>query len=149
MEDGKLVLNDRLYTKTDEWVKKVGENRYQIGITDYAQHELKDIYAIDLPKVGEKVKQFQSWGNIESEKGSNELCSPISGNIVATNQDNFGEIYDTEEPTPTTTRYGGDLFNINKKPYETWFVEVEVNDLGQLEKLITAEEYKKKSVHKH
>lgn len=144
MGNGKSVLDDRLYTKEDEWVKKVGENRYQIGITDNAQYKLKDIYAIDLPKVGKELKQFEKWGYIESEKGANEMYSPIRGKVVATNEDNFGDITNVEEPSLTTTRYGGDLFNINKNPYETWLVEIETDDKDQLEKLITAEKYKRK-----
>lgn len=144
MEKGKLVLEDRLYTETDEWVKKVGEKRFQMGITDYAQHHLKDIYIIDLPKIGVYVKQSQAWGTIESEKGANELVSPINGKVIAINQDNFGDISGTEEPSPTTVRYGGDLYNINKKPYETWLIEIEADDKSQLEKLLTVEDYKKK-----
>jgi len=144
MGKGELVLEDRVYTETDEWVRKVGEKKYQIGITDYAQHQLKDIYAIDLPKIGTYLKQFQAWGAIESEKGANELVSPISGKVTSMNQDNFGDISGTEEPSPTVLRYGGDLFNINKKPYETWLIEIEADDENQLEKLLKPEDYKKK-----
>lgn len=144
MEKGKLVLEDRLYTKTHEWVKKVGENKYQIGITDYAQYELKDISAVELLKIGKEVKQFQEWGIITSNKGAIELCSPISGKVIATNQDNFGELSDErDEPSPTTIGYWGEFFNINKKPYETWLMEVETDDESQLGNLLNHEGYKK------
>ena len=65
-----LVLDDRVYTETDEWIKKIGKNRFEVGITDYAQDNLKDIYAVELPKIGENLGQFQAWGQIESEKGA-------------------------------------------------------------------------------
>lgn len=143
MGKGELILEDRLYTETHEWIKKVGEKRFQIGITDYAQYHLKDIYVVDLPKTGEDIKQSQAWGMIESEKGASELVSPVSGKVVATNQDNFGDISGTEEPSPTAVRYGGDLYNINKKPYETWLIEVETEDESQLTKLLSHEDYKK------
>ena len=138
-----LVLDDRVYTETHEWVKKVGENKFQVGITDYAQDSLKDIYAVELPKIGENLEQFQAWGQIESEKGASELISPISGKVVAVNEDGLGDVFDTGE-TAKTTIYGGDLFNINKKPYETWLIEVETDDEDQLKRLINSKEYKEK-----
>jgi len=138
-----LVLDDRVYTETHEWVKKVGENNFQVGITDYAQDNLKDIYAVELPKIGENVEQFQAWGQIESEKGASELISPISGKVVAVNEDGLGDVFDTGE-TAKTNIYGGDLFNINKKPYEAWLIEIETDDEDQLKSLINPEEYKEK-----
>ena len=138
-----LVLDDRAYTETHEWVKKVGENRFQVGITDYAQDNLKDIYAVELPKIGENLEQFRAWGQIESEKGASELTSPISGKVVAVNEDGLGDVFDTGE-TAKTTIYGGDLFNINKEPYETWLIEIETDDEEQLKSLINPEDYKEK-----
>jgi len=140
---GKLVPNDRLYTQTHEWVQKAKENEYRVGITDFAQHELKEVTVIDLPKVGELVEQFQTWGYIESEKGSSELCSPINGQIVAINADNLGDVYDNEEADPKTITFSGDLFYINQKPYETWLMRVETHDEGQFENLLTSEDYEK------
>lgn len=138
-----VVLDDRAYMETHEWVKKVGENRFHIGITDYAQDNLKDIYAVELPKIGENVEQFNAWGQIESEKGASELISPISGKVVAVNEDGLGDVFDTGE-TAKTNIYGGDLFNINKTPYETWLIEVETDDEDQLKHLINPKEYKEK-----
>ncbi len=143
MEKGELVLEDRLYSDTHEWVKKVGEKRYQIGITDYAQHNLKDIYAIELPKIGEEVKQFEKYGWIEASKASSDLYSPVSGQVVSVNKDSFGEINYLGTPDPKNIRYEGDLFNINKKPYETWLIEIETDDESQLEKLLKPDDYKK------
>jgi glycine cleavage system H protein len=138
-----LVLEDRMYSETHEWVKKAGKKRFQVGITDYAQDNLKDIYAVELPKIGENLEQFQAWGQIESEKGATELVSPISGKVVAINKDGLGDVFDTGE-TAKTNVYGGDLFNINKKPYETWLIEIETDDEDQLGNLLKPEDYKEK-----
>ena len=144
MGKGEQVIDDILYTTSHEWAKKVGDNRYQIGITDFAQHQLKDIYTVDLPKVGTELKQYQEWGKIESEKGASDLCSPLSGKVLATNdEESLGEVYDTEEPGPDTVRYVGELSNINQKPYDTWLVELEITDDSELEKMLSAEDYKK------
>ncbi len=138
-----VVLDDRVYTETHEWVKKIGENKFHVGITDYAQDSLKDIYAVELPKIGENLEQFQAWGQIESEKGASELISPMSGKVVAVNEDGLGDVFDTGE-TAKTTIYGGDLFNINKKPYETWLIEIETDDEDQLKGFINSKDYKEK-----
>ena len=137
------VLDDRAYTETHEWVKKVGENRFHVGITDYAQDNLKDIYAVELPKIGESVEQFKAWGQIESEKGASELISPISGKVVAVNEEGLGDVFDTGE-TAKTSIYGGDLFNINKTPYETWLIEIETDDESQLNRLVNPKDYEEK-----
>ena len=140
---GRLVLDDRLYTETHEWAKKIGEHRFHVGITDYAQDNLKDIYAVELPKVGERLEQFQAWGQIESEKGASELVSPLSGEVVAINNEGLGDVFDTGE-TAKTYVYGGDLFNINKTPYETWLIELETRDEAQVDNLLKPDEYTKK-----
>jgi glycine cleavage system H protein len=139
---GELVLEDRMYAETHEWAKKIGDGRYQVGITDYAQDNLKDIYAVELPKVGERLEQFQAWGQIESEKGASELLSPLSGEVVAINTDGLGDVFDTGE-TAKTYVYGGDLFNINKTPYETWLLELETGDESQVENLLKPDDYRK------
>jgi glycine cleavage system H protein len=136
-----VVLEDRMYTETHEWAKKIGNNRFHVGITDYAQDNLKDIYAVELPKVGEKLEQFQAWGQIESEKGASELVSPLSGEVTAINKDGMGDVFDTGE-TAKTYVYGGDLFNINKTPYETWLIEMETGDEAQLNDLLKPDAYK-------
>jgi glycine cleavage system H protein len=138
-----VVLEDRMYTETHEWVKEIGSNRFHVGITDYAQDNLKDIYAVELPKVGEKLEQFQAWGQIESEKGASELVSPLSGEVVAINKDGLGDVFDTGE-TAKTYVYGGDLFNINKTPYETWLIELETQDEAQVDNLLKPDGYKEK-----
>jgi len=137
-----VVLEDRFYAETHEWAKKIGDGRFQVGITDYAQDNLKDIYAVELPKVGERLEQFQAWGQIESEKGASELVSPLSGEVLAINKEGLGDVFDTGE-TAKTYVYGGDLFNINREPYETWLIELKPEDEGQVEKLLKPEEYKK------
>ena len=144
MAKGEEVIDDLLYTASHEWARKIGDNKYQIGITDFAQHNLKDIYTVDVPKVGRELKQYEEWGKIESEKGASDLCTPLSGKVLATNeQDNLGEVYDTEEPDPGCVRYVGELSNINQKPYDTWLVELEITNPGELDKLLSPADYKK------
>ena len=71
------------YTKDHEWIELTGE-RGKVGITDYAQQQLGDVVYVELPEVGAKLKQGQSFGTIESVKAVSELYAPVSAN--ATNE---------------------------------------------------------------
>ena len=72
------------YTKDHEWVELSGD-RAKVGITDYAQQQLGDVVYIELPEVGAKLKQGQSFGTIESVKAVSELYAPLSGEVVEVN----------------------------------------------------------------
>ena len=60
------------YTKDHEWIELAGD-RGKVGITDYAQQQLGDVVYVELPEVGAKLKQGQSFGTIESVKAVSEL----------------------------------------------------------------------------
>jgi len=72
------------YTKDHEWIDLVGDAG-KVGITDYAQAQLGDVVYIELPEVGAKLKQGQSFGTIESVKAVSELYAPVSGEVVEVN----------------------------------------------------------------
>lgn len=110
----------KLFSKTHEWVEKQG-NTVKVGLTDFAQSELGDIVYVSLPEEGDKVTIGKSFSEVESVKAVSEVFSPVSGKVVAVNN----ELLDKPEL-------------INEAPYDTWMVEVE---LGELEELMTEEEY--------
>lgn len=114
------------YSKEHEWVKIDGSTA-TVGITDYAQGELGDIVFVELPQVGNEIKMMEPFGTIEAVKAVSDLFSPISGEVIETNS--------TLEDDPTV---------INRDPYgEGWMIRVEISDLGEVEKLLPAEEYSK------
>ena len=73
------------YTKEHEWVEKSGENKYTMGITDYAQGALGDIVYVQLPKVGDSVVAGAVCGEVESTKSVSEIFSPITGVVIEIN----------------------------------------------------------------
>ena len=81
-----LFPDDLLYTKEDEWTRREGD-RVVVGVTDYAQQQLGDIVFVELPEVGSAVSQGQSFGVIESVKAVSDLYAPISGSVVAVNEE--------------------------------------------------------------
>jgi len=78
-------MADRRYTKTHEWVTVDGKNA-TIGITDFAQAQLGDVVFLELPAVGRKVAERETFGVIESVKAASDLYSPVAGKITAVNE---------------------------------------------------------------
>jgi glycine cleavage system H protein len=109
------------YTKSHEWVKEDGDS-VVIGLTDFAQKELGDIVYINVPLVGDAVTAGASFADIESVKAVSEIISPVTGTVSEVNE----ELVDAPE-------------KINEAPYEAWIVRV--NEIGDREELLTAEEY--------
>jgi glycine cleavage system H protein len=77
--------NDRKYLKSHEWCL-VEDGVATIGISDYAVKHLEDLVFLDLPEVGSQVSAGTSFGEIESVKAVSDLYSPVSGEVVETNE---------------------------------------------------------------
>jgi glycine cleavage system H protein len=77
--------NDRKYLKSHEWCL-VEDGVATIGISDYAVSHLSDLVFLDLPEVGSQVSAGANFGEIESVKAVSDLYSPVSGEVVETNE---------------------------------------------------------------
>ncbi|PLR82880.1 glycine cleavage system protein H [Bacillus canaveralius] len=116
--------NELRYSEEHEWVKVEGEN-VRVGITDFAQSELGDIVFVELPEVGDEVKADEPFGSVESVKTVSELYAPVSGTVVAVNED----LNDNPE-------------FVNESPYEkAWMIVVKPSDSGEIDNLMSAEQY--------
>ena len=114
------------YTREHEWAKVEG-GRARIGITHYAQDQLGDVVFVELPKVGTRVRQMQSFGVVESVKAVSDLFAPLSGEVVEVNQAL------TEHPE-----------QVNRDPYGAgWLIVVAVSDPKELDTLLGAADYEK------
>ena len=80
------VPTDVLYTRQHEWLR-TAEGSVTVGITAFAADALGDIVFLDLPAPGTAVLAGESCGEIESTKSMSELYSPVTGEVVAVNQD--------------------------------------------------------------
>ena len=78
-------MAERRYTKTHEWVTVDGKQA-TIGITDFAQSQLGDVVFLELPSVGRKLGERETFGVIESVKAASDLYSPVAGQIAAVNE---------------------------------------------------------------
>ena len=111
------------YTKDHEWIDLAGE-RGKVGITDYAQQQLGDVVYIELPEIGTKLKQGQSFGTIESVKAVSELYSPVSGEVV--------EVNATLKDKPEV---------VNADPHNSWMIVVKLTNAGESSGLLDAAQY--------
>ena len=102
------------YSNDHEWVKIEG-NVAVIGISDFAQDAMGDVVFINLPGEGDEVAAGDTFGDIESVKAVSDVCSPVSGTIVAVNE----ELADAPE-------------TLNKDPYGAWIIKVEFTELADL-----------------
>ena len=118
-----IILTDRKYTETDEWVK-LEDGIAIVGITDYAQKKLRDIVGVELPEKGRRVKKGEAVAAIESVKAAADVYAPLDGEIVEVNE----RLY--EEPEL-----------LNKEPYQAWIFKMRVENPSQYEKLMTPEQY--------
>ena len=73
------------YSKEYIWVRVEGE-KARIGVTDYAQQQLREIVFVELPSVGGSIKQQEPFGSVESVKAVSDLIAAISGVIDQANE---------------------------------------------------------------
>ena len=112
------------YTKEHEWIKLEGD-RGRVGITHHAQKALGDVVFVELPKVGRRVKQMETFGVVESVKAVSDLYSPASGEVV--------EVNTALEAKPEL---------VNKDCYGAgWMMLVKLADPKELSKLMDAKAY--------
>ena len=76
--------NDLKYTKTHEWVRR-REQQVEVGITDFAQHQLSDITYVELPEVGAKFAANNEAVVVESIKAASDVYAPLAGIITEVN----------------------------------------------------------------
>lgn len=82
--DGTEVKEGLYYTKDFEWIKVEGD-KVRVGITDYAQKQLREIVYAELPSQGASLTQNTPYGTVESVKAVSDLVAPISGTIEEVN----------------------------------------------------------------
>jgi len=112
------------YTETHEWIRKDGD-RFLVGLTDHAQHEMGEIVMAELPEVGSEATMGEAAGGLEAVKTAEDFYAPMDGEVVEVN----GEL----EANPSL---------INEDPYgKGWLFAIKAADESQFEDLLSAEDY--------
>jgi len=118
------VPTNLLYTSDHEWVSVVG-NVATIGITDFAQGELGDIVFVEFPGLNSNVEKGQSAGSIEAVKTVADLYIPISGTVIAVNEN-----LDNNPEAVNDTPYG-----------DGWMIKIEIANQDEISDLLSATAY--------
>ena len=74
------------YSKEFSWIK-IEDDKVRMGITDYAQQQLREIVYAELPEVGTEVKQNEPYGTVESVKAVSDLVAAVSGTVEEVNSE--------------------------------------------------------------
>lgn len=119
------VIEGLYYSESHEYVRIEGEYGF-VGITDYAQDQLGNVVYVDMPEVDDEVTAGEEFGAVESVKAASDLISPVSGTVVAINE----ELEDAPEL-------------VNKDAFANWIMKVKLSDPAELENLLNAADYEK------
>ncbi|MFH1239026.1 MAG: glycine cleavage system protein GcvH [bacterium] len=121
-----MIPENLKFSQTHEWVK-VENGEAVIGVTDYAVEKLGDVVFVELPSIGRKINQKESFGVVESVKAVSDLYSPVTGKVTAIN----GKLSASPEL-------------LNKDPYgEGWIIKIEIKDSKEISNLLSAKDYEK------
>ena len=113
------------YATSHEWARLEEDGTVTVGITDHAQEALGDVVFVELPDVGDSLAAGDDAGVVESVKAASDIYAPVGGEVLATNEQL------DEEPEI-----------VNSDPYnDGWFYRLQPSDVGELEKLLSAEDY--------
>jgi glycine cleavage system H protein len=117
-------MTETRYTKEHEWIRLDGDTAI-VGITEHAQSQLGDVVYVELPEIGKKFAAGAEAAVVESVKAASEVYAPVSGEVVAVN--------DALADAPATVNEDAEG--------KGWFLKLKLADPGELEKLMTAQQY--------
>ena len=118
-----------LYTPKHTWAQVIPDGNIRVGISDYAQRQLKGIARISTEPVGKDINKMEPFGVAETWVFMFDLYAPVSGKIVKVNEN-----------------LKNDPHIINEDPYtEGWIVEIKPHNSlvleQELKNLLSAREY--------
>jgi glycine cleavage system H protein len=120
------------FTHTHEWIAS-DQTDMTVGITDHAQQLLGDMVFVELPVVGDEVSSGDEIGVLESVKAASDFYAPVSGVIVAVNQQV------SENPAL-----------VNTDPYgEGWLVKIKPHNSEEIDLLLDDEQYQDEIAEDH
>ena len=116
------------FAETHEWADLEADGLVWVGVSHHAQEALGDVMFFQAPKIGQQVQQGEAIAVIESVKAASDIHAPVSGEIVALNEE--------LETAPES---------VNEKPYEVWLFKIKPHSeealLAELKQLMDIDQY--------
>ena len=123
---------DVRYTREHEWAR-MENGLVTVGITSYATEQLGDVVFVELPALGKKFDASKPFGVVEAVKTVSDLYSPVSGEVVAVNDE-----------------LAGNPALVNQEPYgEGWMIRLKPRDPAEFNKLLSNRDYEKLLEEQH
>lgn len=116
---------DLRFAESHEWARLEADGSVTVGISDHAQQALGDVVFVELAEVGKVFAAGDAAGVVESVKAASDIYAPISGEVIAVNE----ELADSPE-------------QLNEEPYAAWIFKLKPSNPAELEKLLDAAGYK-------
>jgi glycine cleavage system H protein len=113
------------FAESHEWARLEADGTVTVGISDHAQEALGDVVFVELTEVGKVFAAEDQAGVVESVKAASDIYSPISGEVIAINEELSG--------SPEL---------LNSDPYGAWIFKLKPSDKAELDKLLDAGAYK-------
>lgn len=126
MATAETYPSDLRYHPEHDWTR-IQNGEATFGITWYAQDSLGELVHYEPPQEGSRIEKDTTYGEIESVKAVSDLIAPLSGQVIAVNQD----VVDAPEI-------------VNADPYGAgWLIRVRLTDPSEADELLGAEAYEK------
>ncbi|PNG42222.1 glycine cleavage system protein H [Pseudomonas asplenii] len=113
------------FAESHEWARLEADGTVTVGISDHAQEALGDVVFVELTEVGKVFAAEDQAGVVESVKAASDIYSPISGEVIAVNEE-----------------LGGSPELLNSDPYGAWIFKLKPSNKAELDKLLDAAAYK-------
>ncbi|TDK56750.1 glycine cleavage system protein GcvH [Pseudomonas moraviensis] len=113
------------FAESHEWARLEADGTVTVGISDHAQEALGDVVYVELTEVGKVFAAGDQSGVVESVKAASDIYAPVSGEVIAINEDLSG--------SPEL---------LNSDPYGAWIFKLKPSDKAELDKLLDAAAYK-------
>ena len=113
------------YATSHEWVRSEGDGTFTVGISEHAQELLGDMVFVELPDIGDEIASGDDVAVAESVKAASDVYAPISGKVVAINED--------LEDSPEL---------VNSDPFgDGWMFRIKADDPADVDALLDAQAY--------
>lgn len=114
------------YAASHEWARVEPDGSISVGITHHAQEQLGDVVFVEAPAVGKQVRQGKECGVVESVKAAADIFAPVSGEVVAVNDE-----------------LGSAPEKLNEDPWGAWMFRIKPADPAELDALLDAAGYER------
>lgn len=77
---------DLRFLKSHEWVRRLADGQFEVGISDHAQAQLGDLVYVEVPEAGRQLAAGEACAVVESVKAASDVYAPLAGRVESVNE---------------------------------------------------------------